>query len=176
MGKSDKDKKYSKFLVGQNIISTKEPNIHNGSKTLSNIQTIGKINTLVMDLTSLEENKRLNACNVICNVFSSLDSNTDHSIMQKYINKEVISALSLRLVDNSDRVRHSAGFAVRNITACGDVDVNTMLISSGSVGTICEWVASLLTSAGSGNAAGVERVIQASLLLEQLLAILCNIR
>ena len=49
MGKSDEDKKYSKFLVGQNIISTKEPNIHNGSKTLSNIQTIGKINTLVMD-------------------------------------------------------------------------------------------------------------------------------
>ena len=170
MGKSDKGKKYAKLLGSQNVISNKNSSNNEVSNT-NNITVTSKLNTLLMDLTSLEENKRLSACNVICNVFASFGNNSDTSVLQKYINKEIISALSLRIVDSSDKVRLSATFALRNITACGDMDINTFLITSGCVSTISEWLVSGLNSNNC-----ITHVISMSLLLEQLLAILCNIR
>jgi hypothetical protein len=100
MGKAKNAKKHRKRL-GQ----TSEP-VH-----LANHAEDAKVNLLLTNIGSIHDKKRAEACVLLANVFSKDVSNA--VVLEKMSSPEILSKLSMRLVDSDETVRLHAAGAIR---------------------------------------------------------------
>lgn len=119
MGKAEKSKKDRKKR-NQSLDPV------NSKTTLSNDAKV-----LVSNLSSVHDSLRVEACVMLCNIFSS---NSTCSVAFDQFNKpEVISAIALRLHDSNNLVRYFAAGAFRNMSSCKDDNIIQSLVKFGII-------------------------------------------
>ena len=100
MGKAKNAKKYRKRL-GQ----TSEP------VPLTTHEDDAKVNMLLANIGSIHDKKRAEACVLLANIFSKDISGA--AVLDKMSSPDILSKLSMRLVDSVDMVRVHAAGAIR---------------------------------------------------------------
>lgn len=115
------------------------------------------------DLTSSLDERRINACILLANIF--MGDKTHTSVHDRIASDDILRKLSLRLVDHNATVRVHAAGAVRNIAASGNITSVTRLCDVGVMGSVVTLVTRELQVISDNN----------SLLVEQLLEAICNL-
>lgn len=114
MGKAKNVKKHRKRL-GQ----TSDP------VQLSNHADEAKVNLLLSNIGSIHDKKRAEACVLLANVFSKDVSNT--VVLEKMSSPDVLSKLSMRLVDSVDMVRLHAAGAIRYLNSSSPLSFGVII-------------------------------------------------
>lgn len=96
------------------------------------------VTALEADLASLEEGKRQKACMLLADLYNFNISNKFS--LDTLTSANILSKLSMRLVDTSDKVRVQASSALKNLSESKDAAIIKRLVSLGvirSVVTLC---------------------------------------
>ena len=89
-------------------------------------------NGLVADLTSLDEQRRVNACRLISGVFES----SGGASFEALVTRPLLGALAMRLLDQSSVVRLDAAGALRNMACSANANVTQKMADAGVVRTM----------------------------------------
>lgn len=100
------------------------------ARTLLNLGNSGvDLSGLEANLSSIHENKRVQACQLISDI-CKLNGHSS-KVMDKVSNKKILSKFNLLLVDHSLRVKHAAFVTLQILSSVGSSDVVGRLVSSG---------------------------------------------
>jgi hypothetical protein len=114
MGKVKRSKKHN------NNVEKKQSN---SSKTSFNVTALEE------DLASIQENKRIEACTILSELFTFNKSNP--LALEKLTSKNILSKIQMRLVDSSDEVRFRAAFAIKALSETEHIEIHKRLYNIG---------------------------------------------
>lgn len=112
------------------------------------------ISALEADLASLEEGKRQKACMLLADLYRFNVSNKFS--LDTLTSSNILSKLSMRLVDTSDKVRVQASSALKNLSESKDAAIIHRLISMGIIRSSVTLFIESVTNANWSSADGVE--------------------
>jgi len=121
----------------------------------------GESSGIVSDLTSLDEQRRINACRLISGVFEA----SSGASFEAVVTPQLLAALAMRLVDASVAVRVDAAGAIRNMACSGNAAVVRRMAAAGMARTLLGLLASC---GGGGGGAAADKLFQGRI-SEQLL-------
>ena len=114
------------------------------------------VTALEADLASLEEGKRQKACMLLADLYQFNISNKFS--LDTLTSANILSKLSMRLVDTSDKVRVQASSALKNLSESKDAAIVKRLVSLGIVRSVVTLFTDASASASWSNADVVEFV------------------
>jgi hypothetical protein len=107
------------------------------------------VNALEADLASLEEAKRHKACMLLADLYAFNISNKFS--LDTLTSANILSKLSMRLVDTSDKVRVEGASALKNLSECKDSSIIKKLINLGVVRSAVTLCVEALTGGALSN-------------------------
>eukprot|EP01041_Mallomonas_annulata_P011668 gene11668-24438_t len=152
MGKSKKSKKYSNKFRDNNCIPNTSQN-----------DNCTDVRTIITDMSSIEDGRRLNACLMLANIFST--STVNQEVYNRMTTPDILSKLNLRLVDHNTSVRFHAAGALRNIAAnCQEGPVKRILdlgLASTAVTLVIQEIHTINNATNTSNLPLIERLVEA---------------
>ena len=132
------------------------------SSSSSSRSSIDKVKKLAEDLSSPDDNQRLQATVFLANLF--MNSNSNPKIASSFLAEPVLQVLSLRLIDQNAEIKTCAAGAIRNIAGHGDPHISSLLIESGIFDSIIAMISINLQSCSQiaiDEVAYVEQLVKA---------------
>ena len=102
----------------------------------------GDARSILSDITSFEEKRRLKACRLLSTVYSINSHNV--TALERLTSAEILSKLSMRLVDSSADVKYEAVGAVRNIAVARFPHICLKILECGALDIIITLTAECL--------------------------------